>query len=177
MHLDIGDVSISGSIVMAVICALIAHSKGRSVLIWGLLGFVFSCFALVFCLLADDLSEAARSREAQRQAQRRWKERQKGDRHRLGDLERRFMGRLDAHDLVLGLDTRDISAPMARPASLEPPERPSWFYEEAGATAGPVSRRALQSLLAAGAVDRDTLVWTEGMSDWAPLDEIFPRTT
>ncbi|MCB9831338.1 MAG: DUF4339 domain-containing protein [Planctomycetes bacterium] len=173
MQIDIDGITASGSILMAVVCALIAHAKGRSVIVWGLLGFVFSCFALVFCLLAEDLSPGARDQREIRNVQRRARERQQGERQRLADLEHRVLGRLDAHDLALGLDTRDVRRPIARGRQGELTSAPSWFYEDRGNTAGPVSKAAILGLLATGNLRHESLVWTEGMSDWRPLGELL----
>ena len=44
-----------------------------------------------------------------------------------------------------------------------------WFYALGQEQKGPVSADQLRSLLAAGAIGRDTLVWTSTMSEWTPL--------
>jgi hypothetical protein len=46
-----------------------------------------------------------------------------------------------------------------------------WFYASGGARQGPVSESALRALIASGAVDARTLVWTQGMPAWRPLGE------
>jgi hypothetical protein len=43
----------------------------------------------------------------------------------------------------------------------------SWYYAIQGQQQGPVETPVLQAMLAKGEVDRMTLVWTDGMTDWA----------
>jgi TRAP-type C4-dicarboxylate transport system permease small subunit len=46
-----------------------------------------------------------------------------------------------------------------------------WYYALNNQPAGPVSGEAIQSLLQAGTINLDTLVWQEGMADWKKLGE------
>jgi hypothetical protein len=46
-----------------------------------------------------------------------------------------------------------------------------WFYASGGTRQGPVSESTLRTLIASGAVDARTLVWTQGMPNWRPLGE------
>lgn len=48
----------------------------------------------------------------------------------------------------------------------------NWYYGLNGVQQGPVDQAALDELLARGTVTADTLVWTEGMSEWKPLGQI-----
>ncbi len=43
-----------------------------------------------------------------------------------------------------------------------------WYYVDNGRRIGPVDESTLDVLLKAGAVGAGTLVWREGMADWAP---------
>ena len=45
----------------------------------------------------------------------------------------------------------------------------NWFYALGGKQQGPVDDAYLDSLIAAGTVNGETLVWREGMSGWQPL--------
>ncbi len=47
----------------------------------------------------------------------------------------------------------------------------NWYYEQSGQRQGPVSDAELDNLLATGVVTQNTLVWCEGMADWAPLSQ------
>ncbi|MEA3207420.1 MAG: hypothetical protein QOE70_477 [Chthoniobacter sp.] len=52
----------------------------------------------------------------------------------------------------------------------------NWYYEQAGERQGPVPDSELDRLLASGAISESTLVWREGMADWAPLAQARPAT-
>jgi uncharacterized RDD family membrane protein YckC len=47
----------------------------------------------------------------------------------------------------------------------------NWFYVEAGQQAGPVDDAQLEALRAGGKIQPDTLIWREGMANWAPYSE------
>ncbi len=48
----------------------------------------------------------------------------------------------------------------------------SWYYAHDGAKKGPVSRNDLQLALNLGEIDRQTLVWCEGMTQWQALESV-----
>ena len=53
-----------------------------------------------------------------------------------------------------------------------------WFYSKMGRQEGPVTQGVLIELLHSGKLDRDSLVWTDGMDDWAKassIDGLFLR--
>ena len=50
----------------------------------------------------------------------------------------------------------------------------NWYYVDAGEQTGPVTDEKLAELRHAGRVTDDTLVWREGMANWAPLREALP---
>ncbi|MDE0854311.1 MAG: RDD family protein [Nevskia sp.] len=46
-----------------------------------------------------------------------------------------------------------------------------WYYSADGGTrSGPVAEKALRELFESAAIQPSTLVWRDGMADWAPLD-------
>jgi len=47
----------------------------------------------------------------------------------------------------------------------------SWYYAENNERRGPIEDAAFQSLVAAGSIKPDTLVWRDGMTDWVPYSE------
>lgn len=53
----------------------------------------------------------------------------------------------------------------------------NWFYAIDGQQLGPVSDSQLEALLGSGKINRDTLVWREGMKDWQPLHELRAGTS
>ena len=50
----------------------------------------------------------------------------------------------------------------------------NWYYDLDGQRQGPVADDELDRLLAAGTISAKTLVWCEGMANWAPLSEARP---
>ena len=54
-----------------------------------------------------------------------------------------------------------------------------WFYLNAEEQVGPYPGEQLHELIASGAIQRNTLLWTEGMEEWLPaeqIDNLFPET-
>ena len=47
----------------------------------------------------------------------------------------------------------------------------NWFYDAGGVGRGPMSTEQMAALFQAGTLRRATLVWSEGMANWAPLGE------
>lgn len=47
----------------------------------------------------------------------------------------------------------------------------NWYYVDQGKQAGPVDEAELDRLRASGAVQDETLIWREGMPNWAPYRE------
>lgn len=52
----------------------------------------------------------------------------------------------------------------------------NWYYEQSGQRQGPVPDDELDRLLATGGITQNTLVWCEGMTDWAPLRDARAAT-
>lgn len=52
------------------------------------------------------------------------------------------------------------------------PQGPKFFAAIGGQQAGPFDAAALGQQIASGAVTRDTLVWTDGMADWAAAGQV-----
>jgi uncharacterized membrane protein YhaH (DUF805 family) len=46
-----------------------------------------------------------------------------------------------------------------------------WYFIENGNRNGPVAEDALRSIVQAGRIKSDTLVWSEGMQDWQPMSD------
>lgn len=66
---------------------------------------------------------------------------------------------------------RDLGeTPAASPSAATPASKPYHVFLN-GAAQGPMDATAVQALLAAKQIDRDTRVWTDGMAAWAPLSE------
>ncbi len=52
----------------------------------------------------------------------------------------------------------------------------NWYYDQGGQRQGPVEEAELDRLIASGTVRPETLVWCEGMANWAPLKEARPAS-
>src|SRR5262249_27524573 len=50
----------------------------------------------------------------------------------------------------------------------------NWYYADQGRPAGPVEDAQLEQLLRSGTIAADTLVWCEGMANWAPYAQVRP---
>jgi TM2 domain-containing membrane protein YozV len=46
-----------------------------------------------------------------------------------------------------------------------------WYYEQNGNRIGPVDEATMRTLIANRTVSIDTLVWTNGMANWTPLQQ------
>ena len=46
-----------------------------------------------------------------------------------------------------------------------------WYVVENGKPAGPYTEREIKSMLLSKAIGKDTLVWTQGMSEWQVASE------
>ena len=53
----------------------------------------------------------------------------------------------------------------------------NWYYDGgAGQRQGPVDDSTFEELIAAGTITPQTLVWHQGMKDWAPLSQVRDTT-
>lgn len=67
------------------------------------------------------------------------------------------------------------SAAQQTPMQGAPPPLPPqqlFHFEQAGQPAGPYPVSALRQFVASGQLTRDTVVWTEGMPNWAPASSV-----
>lgn len=49
-----------------------------------------------------------------------------------------------------------------------------WYYAQDGQQMGPINESKFETLVRIGAINRDTLVWHDGMADWKKYGEISP---
>lgn len=66
--------------------------------------------------------------------------------------------------------TNQVSSTGATPPPL--PNQPQYFYALNGQQAGPVNYEALKELFSGGSINAETLVWKQGMTNWASLQSI-----
>ena len=70
---------------------------------------------------------------------------------------------------------QQASAPAAAPQAAVPPPMPQavqYFYAFNGQQAGPVSFEQLRALFANRTVNKDSLVWKQGMGAWTALKDV-----
>ena len=179
-------------IIMGGAVAAIAHGKGRSPVGWFFVGFLLGVIGLIIVLVVSNLNQEQYLRARQDDENRRLREQIRQERIKHETLREYAMRRLDAHDQVLGVDTKSLQAlpateavvalPGAAPveeAKSPGPRSDAWFYEQNGETRGPVSGEGIQSMLANGQISGTTLLWADHLSDWRPAALIpeFNRTT
>lgn len=163
------------------ITSAIAHSKGRTAVGFFFLGFFAPCIGLIVILCLDNLKERdARERKLRKQNRRLREEIQK-DRAIADQRHAQAQARLSVHDRALGVDTSDANVEQlaneaaAGPAAASQPQtsaNTTWHYAIEGNQRGPIGEPELAALVDAGAIDRDTLVWQSGMTDWLPIRDL-----
>ena len=52
----------------------------------------------------------------------------------------------------------------------------NWHYAIDGENRGPVGDEEIQGLVQQGVITGETLVWREGMADWAPYGQAFAKS-
>lgn len=52
----------------------------------------------------------------------------------------------------------------------------NWYYAESGQQVGPVTDEQLGEMVRSGRINDDTLVWHEGMTDWAAYGQVKPAS-
>jgi membrane protease subunit (stomatin/prohibitin family) len=69
------------------------------------------------------------------------------------------------------------AAPVAQPVAAPPPvpNSATWYAAIGGQSSGPHTLQQIQTAVQSGQVDRSTLVWCAGMSNWLPAGEV-PQT-
>ena len=169
--------------IFALICALVAKSRGRSPIAWFFIGGFFGCFALIVLFVIQDLKvEEEKQRRREKQIER-LTERQRKDRASMDQRLEAQNQRLTAHDQAIGIDT-SAADPAARQSLPAPPRRSSgvsdhatreWFFAEDADTDeefGPVSFEDLRQAYVRGEIGRDSLVWNDSMPDWATIEAV-----
>ncbi|MEL6430695.1 MAG: DUF4339 domain-containing protein [Planctomycetota bacterium] len=173
-------------LVFAAMSAAVAHARGRSALGWGILGFFFNCFALLLLVVLPDVKLEEERRERLRRENRRLSEQLKKERQVSDARHAQTLGRLGAHDAVLGLDTSSDADPRgaltdAGAAAGPPPSLPGsgargkrWHYavDPEGSAEGPVAYEEIAELWRDGILIDESLVWSGGMDDWLPIARV-----
>ena len=181
-------------VVCGTIAAVIASNKGRSAAGWFFGGFFLTWVGIVIVACLSNLKEQGAYRARIESERRRLREQLRQERLK-GEAYRQYsMGRLDAHDDALGIDTRSpqqvlpnvepagfleqgVVNPTAQNAAWTPTAQNAaaervWYYELDGVSVGPVSEMDVQKLLNAKMIGPNTLLWAEGFVDWTPAAQV-----
>lgn len=175
--------------VFALICGMLAHSRGRNIVGWALLGFVFGCFALIILLVIPDL-KVEEERQARLLAEnRRLREMVRADRQLADQRHADSQQRFSAHDRALGLDTRPAGelperevqqrlTSQSRPAEQLGERRRQfeaneWYFLEGDdKQVGPLSFQDFRMRWRAGELGALHYVWSPLFDNWQRLGEV-----
>jgi len=105
--------------IIGIICAAIAHYKGRSIIGWFFIGFFFPVVGLIVILVVSNLKEAKAKEVHMEMEQRRLSEQLRQERIKSEQLRKYTQARLDVHDQELKIDTRHIGHLLEQP-SMQP---------------------------------------------------------
>jgi GYF domain 2 len=171
-------------------CAGVAHSKGRNPWGWFFVGFLITCVGLIIILCLPNLNEQKALMQVQEDTNRRLREQLRQEQMKVEALRAHTAARLDAHDEVLGINTRSAAPALAggvappmlgnespsvlMPAALTPPDDgTAWYYaDDHSQQHGPMSIVGLRGAITSNIVRRDTLIWHEGLTDWTPAGQL-----
>ena len=169
-------------IVLAVfggIVAAIAHSRGRSPIGWFFIGFFAGCIGLILVLVLPDLNLEEERRSKLATENKRLKEQIRKERQVADQRHAETIGRLGAHDAVLGLDTRAggdgalAGAPDGARREHHRPRQPLALRRQRGrGDAGAGAFSELVALWSEGGLDGNSLVWSQGMDDWSRIEDL-----
>ena len=181
-------------IVCSIIAAMIASAKGRNVAGWAFGGFCLELLGVIIIACQSNLKTQQAQVERGDRERRRLREQLLQERQKTEAFRQYSMSRLDTHDRELGVDTRsanalpgasadprraltDAAAQDAAAQALPPGQTVSasggmWYYARGGQAQGPVPEAELKHLINSGQIDGATMVWAEGLDDWARVDEI-----
>jgi len=84
------------------------------------------------------------------------------------------MGFVLAQQMGQAMNPATLQQP-TQPGAIVPPPIPvqvQYYYASNGQQAGPVSFEQLKSLFANRTINKDSLVWKQGMDNWLPLKEV-----
>lgn len=187
-------------LILGLVSAAIASSKGRSVVGWFFIGGLFGLLPIIILLVLPNLKDEKSYRDHSDRENRRLREQLYQERVKNESFRQHATDRIDSHDQHLGLDTRQtrIGIPIQDtgylleeddgwnepetdtllPAVDQPVQRENasakreWHYVAEGETVGPISQSHLLSMLRSGELDGSTLLWTERLNDWKEAKQI-----
>ncbi len=169
-------------LLFGLIVGLIARSKGRNALGWGIFGLFLHFIALLAVVLVANLNDPEARR---RRAERAWeKERERLEPQlaatRAPEAVSESLPRTWGQLGTPAAGPPGPSAPQPLVSSGLPPRLPedvpplgeerAWYFEENGRARGPEPESAVRMKLVQGDLAGDTLVWAAGMDEWTPAD-------
>lgn len=169
------------NLLFGIICAFVAHSRGRNAVGWFILGLIFYCVPLIGLLVLPDLVQEEQKHDHLRRENRRLREQVKKDRGVADARYEQSEARLTAHDRALGLDTAAYTpalagggpaAPFSELPAFEFEEAQWYFLDDERSRQGPYEFLAFKRLWRDATIGARTLVWCRSLNDWAPLGEV-----
>lgn len=184
-------------LICGIICASIASSKGRNAVGWFFIGFLFGIIPVIIVACLSNLNQEQAWRNSTERERRRLREQLRQERMKNEAFRDYSMGRFDAHDQALGMDTRSQQTALpgagggrtqgylptqqsafppvgSDPSPVPPADEAAavWYYELSGNSVGPVSAGDIRRLIRTRQILSSTLLWTEGLADWTPLNQV-----
>lgn len=95
--------------ILGIICALIAHGKGRSAIGWFFIGFFLGLIGLILSIVMPNLKEQREKEEQMKMEQKRLEEQLRQERIKNERFQQYANRRLDAHDQTLDMDTKQLN--------------------------------------------------------------------
>lgn len=170
--------------VMGILCAFIAHSRGRSAVGWFFIGLFFSCLGLIVLLVIPDLKKLEAEKAKMLKENRRLRGEVRLNREAANRQSSEVAARLKVHDRALGIDTTHSenaqisSTAAAHPISnaTETKDSPhaakQWYFMDDAGSQGPVTFKVLHSLWKAGQILPQYYVKSSDMKDWSRVEEL-----
>ena len=183
-------------LICATICAIVASNKGRNAVGWFFLGFFFGIFSLIAVCIASDVKARVQKELALANENRRLQEQVHQERIKLQQFQTHAQQRLDTHDQILNVDTRqtltpsdEVLAPLLETGTdsvipsetippvvdaspVDPAQEQGWYYQEGESAVGPMDRHALMSHLSQGIISTTTNVWHASIKEWCPAQQV-----
>ena len=158
-------------VIMGIISAAIASSKGRNPIGWGFLGFLVGLIGVIIVACLPNLKEEQARQFRAEEENRRLREQLRQEKIKAETFRQHAQTRLDAHDQKLGIDTRQAPAALAggtAASQLGQGGETLWYYDSGGSMVGPVPAAEVHEKLRTRQISPATLVWSEYMTSWQP---------
>jgi len=172
-------------VIIAAICGAIASSKGRNVVGWVVLGFLFEIIPLIIVACLPNLRTQREKEVYIASENRRLREQLRQEQIKGETFRQHAAARLDAHDERLQINTRSLGPQLAAtsehtnqlsagasPADDSQDPEASWYYSSNGATFGPVPESKISELIRNKSIIENTLIWSESLTEWQPAGQV-----